>query len=348
MRRSLIFGFLVILLSLPVRAMDFQAPPPPQSAQAIMPKEADSFGEGLWHVTAEATELLAPSLTEAASCCLRVFAAILLIAMIGQFSGNLSVSAMDLAGAAAVGSLLLGPSASMIELGISTVESLRQYGLLLLGVLTSALAAAGGVTSATALYAGTAIADAFLGSAVSALFVPMLWMFLTLAVGQAAASSKLLEKLKTLIGKLMEWILKGTLTLFTAYMTVTGIVSGTADAAAGKAARIALSGAVPVVGGILSDAADAVLLSAAALGGGAGVWGILTILALFCAPAVRIGCQYLLLKLTAAVGESIGGSRCASLISDFASAMGLLMALVCTQTLLLLISAVCILRGVGG
>ena len=121
-----------------------------------------------------------------------------------------------------------------------------------------------------------------------------------------------------------------------------------ADAAAGKAARIAISGAVPVVGGILSDAADAVLLSASALGAGAGVWGILTVIALFCAPAVKIGCQYLMLKLTSAIAESLGGGRCGMLIGDFAGAMGLLLALVSTQAVLLLVSSLCFLKGVAG
>ena len=154
-------------------------------------------------------------------------------------------------------------------------------------------------------------------------------------------------KMRDLLKWLMEWSLKLSLYLFTGYMAITGVVSGTADAAAGKVARIAISGAVPVVGGILSDAADAVLLSAAAMGSGAGMWGVLTVIALFAAPAVKIGCQYLMLRLTAAVGESLGGGRCAALAGDFAGAMGLLLALVSTQTAVLLVSSLCFLRGVA-
>ena len=156
-----------------------------------------------------------------------------------------------------------------------------------------------------------------------------------------------MQRLRELIRWCMEWALKLTLYLFTGYMTVTGVISGTADAAAGKAAKIAISGAVPVVGGILSDATDAVLLSASVLGGGAGVCGILTVIAIFCAPALGIGMRYLLLKLTAAVAESFGAGRCAGVIGDFAAAMGLLLALVSTQAALLLISSVCFLRGVA-
>ena len=348
MRRVLIFVFLVILLSLPVRAMDFSAPPPPDSAAALMPTEADSFGEGLWNVVSAGMALVSPSLTEAAQCCLRVLGAALLTALVRQMAPGVPPQALELAGVAAAAALLLEPSMSLIALGAESVRELREYGTLLLGVLTAALAATGGVSASTALYAGTAFFDAALGAAVTAVFLPMLWMLLALSIARAAVGDGILDKLRQLLHWLMEWSLKLTLYLFTGYMAITGVVSGTADAAAGKAARIAISGAVPVVGGILSDAADAVLLSAAALGSGAGVWGILTVIALFCAPAVKLGCQYLMLRLTAAVGESLGGGRCAALAGDFAGAMGLVLALVSTQTVLLLISSLCFLRGVGG
>lgn len=348
MRRVLIFVFLGILLALPVRAMEFEAPPPPKAAAELLPKEADSFGEGLWNVLREGAQFLMPSLTEAAGCCLRVLAAVLLTAMAGQFAPGLAPGALELCGTAAVAVLLLEPSAALMELGARTVRELQDYGKLLAGVLASALAARGGVTASAALYAGTAFFHAALGAVATAVFLPMLWMYLALSIADGALGDKLLSKLKALLRWLMEWALKLTLYVFTGYMTITGVVSGTADAAAAKAARIAISGAVPVVGGILSDAADTVLLSASALGSGAGIWGMLTVIAVFCAPALRLGCQYLLLKITAAVGESLGGLRCSGLAEDFAGAMGLLLALVSAQTVLLLISAVCFLRGMGG
>ena len=348
MKRVLFFVFLVILLSLPVEAMDFSAPEPPAEAAQLLPREADSFGEGLWNVVSEAGGLISPSLSEAAECCLRLLGAVLLTALVGQLAPGVPKQALELVGVAAAAALLLEPSVSLVALGADAVAQLREYGKLLLGVLAAALAATGGVSTSTALYVGTAFFDALLGAAVAAVFLPMLWMLLALSIARAAVGDSILEKLKQLLRWLMEWALKLSLYLFTGYMAVTGVVSGSADAAAGKAARIAISGAVPVVGGILSDAADAVLLSASALGSGAGVWGILTVIALFCAPAVRLGCQYLMLKLTAAIGESLGGGRCAELIEDFAGAMGLLLALVSTQAVLLLISSLCFLKGVGG
>lgn len=228
------------------------------------------------------------------------------------------------------------------------MKELGEYGRLLLPVMASSLAARGGAGSATALYMGTALFDSVLSWAMTAVLIPALWAVIALSAAHAAAGEGLLGKVRDLAKGICEWSLKLGLYIFTGYMAVTGAVSGTADAAAGKAARLAISGAVPVVGGILADAADTVLLSASALGSGAGGWGILTVIALFCAPVLRIGCQYLLLKLTALLGEALGAGRSAALAGDLAGALGLLMAMVSTQAVLLLVSTFCFLKGVSG
>lgn len=347
MRKVLIFGILVILLSLPAGAMELEAPPAPESAQELLPETADSFGEGLWNVIRAALKELDPALHEAAGTCLGVFAAMLIPAVAGQLSTKLSAPAVELAAVAAVSLQLLEPSASLVQLGVDTVTELRSYGTLLLGVMTAALAARGGVTSSTALYAGTAFFDTALSSVMSKLLVPILWMVLALGVASAAVGEPLLEKLRDFLKWAAEWVLKLGLYLFTGFITITGVISGTADAAASKAARIAISGAVPVVGGILADATDAVLVSAEVLGSSAGIWGILTVLAIFAIPFLRLGVQYLLLKLTAALGESLGG-RSGAVIGDFAWACGVALGMIGTQTVLLLISTVCFLRGTGG
>ncbi len=328
--------------------MDFSAPEPPKAAEEFLPKTADSFGEGLWNVLRMSASVIAPNLSEAAGICLRAFGAVLLVSLVGQFAPAISHKALRLAGVAGVAALLLSPSAALVELGMETAEKLRDYGKLLLPVLASGMAARGGVTTGSALYVGTAVFDSVLSWAATALLLPMVWFYLIFAVGHGALGEPILARFRGLLKKLMEWLLKGTLYFFTTYMTVTGVVSGAADATAAKAARLAISAGIPVVGGMLSDAADAVLLSATTLGSGAGIWGILTVLALVCAPAVRLGCQYLMLKVTAALCAALDAGSWTEIVGDFATALGMLLALVGTQTVMLLISTVCFLRGVGG
>ena len=213
--------------------------------------------------------------------------------------------------------------------------------------MTAAMAAQGGVSSSAALYTGTALFDAVLSSLISRLLVPMVYLFLALAVANSAMGEDLLKQMRDVAKGLISWCLKILLTVFTTYIAITGVVSGTTDAAALKATKVTISSVVPVVGGILSDASEAVLVSAGLMKNAAGIYGILAVLAVFLSPFLKIGVQYLILKLTAALCALFGAKRLTELIFDFSTAMGLLLAMTGSECLLLLISTVCFLKGVG-
>jgi stage III sporulation protein AE len=130
-------------------------------------------------------------------------------------------------------------------------------------------------------------------------------------------------------------------------MSITGVVSGTTDAAAVKAAKLTISGMVPVVGGILSDASESVLVGAGVMKSAVGMYGALALLAICAEPFLRIGIQYLMLKATGAVCEMFGSKQLTALIQNFCAAMGILLAMTGSVCLLLLISTVCFMKGVG-
>lgn len=322
------------------------APLVPQSGASFMPESTASFGDALWELFQKGLEAVNPDLMEASQICLSVFAVVFLIAVIRLFPGA-SERTADFAGAAAIAGLLLQSSNSLICLSADTIQEISEYGKLLLLVLTPALAAQGGVTKSAAIYAGTMFFDSVLSGILTRFLIPGIFMYLALAIAQAALGDELLKKLAEFIKGASVWLLKTVLYVFTGYIGITGVVSGTTDAAALKAAKLTISGAVPVVGGILSDASEAVLVGAGVVKNTAGIYGILAVLAVFIGPFLRIGCHYLLLKLTGALCCIFGTKRCTDLIADFSSAMGLLLAITGSVCLLQLISTVCFLRGVG-
>ena len=322
-----------------------RAPLVPQSGEAIMPNTA-SFSEGILSLLGNALEKLHPDLSEAAGVSLSLIAVILLVSIIRLIPGA-KLKTAEFSGAVAIGTLLLQSTNSLIHLGIQTVEEMSEYGKLLLSVMTSTLAAQGGVTSATALYAGTAFFDTLLTSVLTGLLNPMVYIFLVLSTANAALGEDILKKMAGFVKWLSVWMLKTVLYVFTGYMGITGVISGTTDAAALKAAKLTISGVVPVVGGILSDASEAVLVSAGMVRNAAGIYGILAVLAVFLLPFLKIGCHYILLKLTGAVCGVFGVKQCTELIGDFSAAMGLVLAMTGSVCLLQLISTVCFLRGVG-
>ena len=100
-----------------------------------------------------------------------------------------------------------------------------------------------------------------------------------------------------------------------------------------------------MVGGILSDASEAVLASAAAVKNAAGIYGLLAIVAMWLGPFLRIGVQYLMLKAAGAVCGVFGVGSFAGVVEDFAAAMGLLLAMTGAVCLMLIISTICFLKG---
>ena len=145
----------------------------------------------------------------------------------------------------------------------------------------------------------------------------------------------------------MTWILKTILYIFTGYIGITGVVSGTADAAALKAAKLTISGVVPVVGGILSDASEAILVSAGTVKNAVGLYGLLAIAAIWIGPFLKIGIHYMLLRVTGILCSIFGGKNLSDLIQDFASAMGMLLGMTGAVCLMFLISLICFMKGVG-
>lgn len=344
--KLLMIMILLISLSPAASALEITAPEVPKSGEAQMPEEYQTFGDGLMEVLKDSLSAIRPDLTEAAKTCLGVTAAVLLVSLLQNHPGP-SNKATDLGGTVCVAGILLLGTNSLITLGAVTVTELSDYGKLLLPVMTTAMAAQGGVTTSAALYTGTAAFNAALTSMISRLLVPLIYIYLALASANSAVGEELLKKLRDFVKWLITWSLKTILYVFTGYMGITGVVSGTTDAATLKATKLTISGMVPVVGGILSDASEAVLVSAGVVKNAAGIYGILAMLAVCLVPFLRIGVHYLLLKSTGAVCAVFGSKRVCDLISDFSSAMGLLLAMTGSECLLLLISTVCFLREVG-
>ena len=339
---------IILLFSLasPVSALEITPPEVPSDVQELMPQKPESFGQGLWYMIQEAANLIEPALVDAALVCSGLIAVSTLVSLLSSMPGS-TKNVVELSGTICVGLLLLKSSNSLIHLGTQTVAKLSDYGKLLLPVLAAALAAQGGTTTSAAIYAGTAIFDAILGSAISKLLCPMIYIYICLSVANSALGSDPLGKIRDLMKWIMTWGLKIILYFFTGYIGITGVISGSADAAAIKAAKLTISGMVPVVGGILSDASEAVLVGAGVVKNGAGIYGMMAILAIVMGPFLQIGIQYLLLKATAAVCGLFGTKSIISLVQDFTSAMGLLLAMTGSSCLLLLISAVCFMKGVG-
>lgn len=346
MRRIVLLLVMSVLLALPVSAADISAPTVPESAKSYMPSSQDHFGLGILEVIRDALMHFQPDFRDALRVCMVMFAVVVCISLMRSLPGS-AHKAVDLAGTVAVAALLFEGTLSLIRVGAQTVTDVSEYGKLLFPVMATAMAAQGAVSSSAALYTGTVVFNTLLSSVISNILTPLIYLYLAVSTAAGASGAEMLKKIQDLLKWAATWILKTILYVFTGYMGITGVVSGTTDAATLKAAKLTISGMVPVVGGILSDASEAVLIGAGTVKNAAGIYGLFAVIAICIGPFLKIGVRYLLLKVTGGLCSVFGSKQTTELIGNFSTGMGLLLGMTGSECLMLMISTVCFMKGVG-
>lgn len=336
-----------ILLCLPLYAScsAFTAPSVPNDAKQWMPEEDSEFTDGIRQIIQKSLPEVQKILPSALKSGLAVYCCVLLSGISRSYADGYYLS--DITCSACISVILLQTSHSMISLAAATISEMTEYAKLFLPVMTAAYAAQGTVTSSSALYFGTSLFSSFLTNMIRQIFLPAVYLFLALSIAFCASEEQLLKGIRDQAKKLSLWFLKSTLAVYITYISLTGAVSGAVDKAAVRAAKAAIRTAVPVIGGSLADASEALLISTSIAKNAVGIYGIFAFLAMFCVPFFRIGIHCLVLKGTAAVCILPGTKRLSDLVSDFCDALEFLLGITGSISAILIIGTVCFMRGLG-
>ena len=323
----------------------------PDDALEVMPDVSADGSVDLWESVKEtvfnALGKSGDSLKSALRLCAILLTLVLLCSVAQLPPTKKAANAVSVAGALGICAVFIGTANTMVTLAADTLQNVSDYSALMLPVLASASAMSGGMASSSALYAGTVMFSELLMQLISKLLIPALYFFLAICAAEAALSSELLTEIREFIGWLISKSLRIIVYIFLGFLSVTGVIGGAADAAAIRATKATLSGMVPVVGGIISDASETLLASASILKSSIGIFGLIVVLAICIVPFFQIGIQYLMLKVTSAISGTIGLKPHVNLLKNFSSAMGYLLAMCGTCCFLLMISCVCFIKVVG-
>lgn len=247
---------------------------------------------------------------------------------------------VHMAGALSITALTVGSMQSLIGLGSQTLERLDLFAKTLLPTLSGAVAASGGVVTAGAGQVAAVFFSNVLLTLIRSVLLPLMYCYIAVAMADAALPEHNLKQIRTGIAKAVTWGLAGLLLVFTGFLKICTSAGASADSTAVRLTRSAISAAVPVVGGIISDASETVASGAMLLKNTVGVFGALGIIALCLMPFVRLAVQFLLYKLTAFLASSVGPGPLVELIDALGTAFGLVLGMVGAGALLLLISVI--------
>ena len=300
-----------------------------------------SLNEGLEQLLDTGTRELGGSVRKAARSAALLLVILFFCALAESVDqGKGALKAANLAGTLAVTAVAVADVNSLLGLGTGAIEKMASFANVLLPAVAAAAAATGAVAGAAARQLAAAVFSDLLIGLINGLLVPLLYGYIAASVAQAALGREELKRMADLLKWTVTTLLTVVMTAFVGYLTASGVVAGTADAAAVKAARLAISGAIPVVGGILSDAAETVLASAGVLRGTVGVFGVVTVLGVCLIPLLRLAVHYLAYKVAAALACAFGGGPACALVDRLSSAFGLVLGMAGACCLLLLITLV--------
>ncbi len=247
---------------------------------------------------------------------------------------------VSIAGALWVTAVSAGDLSSLMGLGQKTIQDMSLLSKTLLPALAAAEAASGGVTAAAVKQTAAVFFASLLLHTIEGFLLPMTHLYVGIAAAGTALEGETLDRIGELLKKAVSWALCGLLAVFTACLTVSGAIAGAADAQAVRVAKSAVSAAVPVVGSILSDAAETVLAGAGVLRGTVGSIGMLAVLGYCLLPVLRLGLQYALYQGASLVAAAAGPKKLTRLLGMLADAFGLVLAMTAASAVLLIIAVI--------
>lgn len=318
----------------------------PKGAEALLEEGEFSTSEGFLRTfraigeqaAGKAGEILRQRLRGAAS----VLLVVVLCGVIENFwqgaAGEKGPALLSMAGAVTITLLTAGDLESLLGLGRQTIGELSQFSGVLLPVLAAVTAAAGYPGTATVQQAAAVLLVDLMIAFIQELLLPMVYLYIGVLTASCALSEERLGGLAAGMKRVIVWGLTIPLLGFTLYLSAARVITGAVDAASVRVTKAALSGMVPVVGGIISEAAETVLAGAGVLKNTIGIFGTLAVLAACALPFLHLGIQYLLYKLTAFLAAAMGASGLCKLIDGLGGAFGLILGMTGSCAILLLIS----------
>lgn len=319
------------------------------SLGGLTPENAD-VESGLQSLWQKALSAFREHLREASGMAFAMVAVCALVGLVTSFVRSAGVSLpehiVDMASVCALTVMCFTSIGSLLEACRKAIEGLSLFSKALIPAFAAATAVAGKPVSAVSSSAAAILFCSILVELALRVFLPGVYLY----IGVTAAGIIARQDVLTRVAELIKWacvsFYKVFLMIFMGYMTLSGVVSGGADAAAVKTARVAITGAVPVLGSVVADASDAILTGAGILRSAVGIYGFLGACALCLMPFVSALTRYLVFKVLSVASASMAQGGTAKMIDGISEGYGIALGLLGTccavQFISLIVSTVVI------
>lgn len=229
----------------------------------------------------------------------------------------------ELAGATVILRMTFSKTGSLLAMCSSTIRKLDRF----TKVFTTAFAGAAVLIGKPGLAAAEAGASMLCSDLVFQLsekvILPAVQCCLLLTYAGTISGNGLLRQFAKTLKKASVWFYRLFLTGYFAYFSLSGLIAGAADLGAVRTAQ-SLSSAVPLIGTVLSGAAETILSGAGILRAGIGFFGFAATLAICLSPLLEAICYDLVFQGLAGVAGSFAEGGIKTMLQAAADANGMM------------------------
>lgn len=222
-----------------------------------------------------------------------------------------------------------------LAIGKEAIDNMINFIQAMLPVLITMLVSVGAVISASFFQPAIIIAVEFIAQVMKDFVLPAI-LFMTAIKIVGNISEKIsLNKMADFFKTVCTATISILLSVFLGVITVQGLTSSMADGVVSRTAKYTVGTFLPVVGGLLSDSIDAIMGASFLIKGAVSSFGLIAIIIIAIMPSIKLLALMLIYKLSAALAEPISDKRIINCISDMATSITFVFAVLISVTVMM-------------
>lgn len=209
---------------------------------------------------------------------------------------------------ALIGILVISSFSQIMDLAKSTVDKMVDFMQIILPILLTLLTAVSGPNTRILFHPMILVSVNLIGVLIKTIIFPLIYFSFIISVVSNISNRIEFSKLSDIGRQVITFIITGAFTLFIGIITIYGL--GTKiDGLTIRTAKFAVDKFIPIVGGFLSDAVDAVVGGSAILKNGLGFIGLFVLLFICILPVIKIVVLLFVYRIISVVLQPIGSKN---------------------------------------
>lgn len=227
-----------------------------------------------------------------------------------------------------------------------TTENLLEFVRAMVPAYCVAMAAAGGVSSATVFYQFILVLIYVIQYVLVHILLPLTQVYVVFTMVNYISKEDFLTKMAELVKKVIEWSLKAMLGLVVGFNVIQGLVAPAMDSVKTAVLNKTMS-AVPGIGNAAGAVTEMVVGSASLIKNGIGAAGLIVILCICLVPVGKVLVFIFTYRLVGACMQPVSDRRLLGGVNGIAEGSGLLFRIIFTAALTLMLSIAILAAATG-